>query len=55
MGALEYVPAMGPSVDLSEEINVKEMVRFASEVLQSREEERAFKTEETYQLREKKK
>ena len=36
MGALEYVPATGPSADPQEEIDVAEMVRFASEVLRNR-------------------
>ena len=40
MGALEYVPATGPDADLSEEINVREMTDFASEILRSRENER---------------
>lgn len=38
MGALEYVPATGPTSDVSEEINVREMAAFASKILQSREE-----------------
>ena len=40
MGALEYVPATGPDADLSEEINVREMTDFASEILRSSENER---------------
>lgn len=36
MGALEYVPALGPDHDIREEIDVDEMVRFASEVLNNR-------------------
>lgn len=38
MGALEYVPEVGPEADLSEEINVREMADFASKVLRKREE-----------------
>lgn len=37
MGALEYVPATADIGDADENINVREMVRFASEVLSSRE------------------
>ncbi|MCH5293952.1 MAG: type II toxin-antitoxin system HipA family toxin [Treponema sp.] len=37
MGALEYVPATADIGDSDENINVREMVRFASEVLSSRE------------------
>lgn len=33
MGALEYVPATYEMNDIDENINVSEMVRFASEVL----------------------
>lgn len=36
MGALEYVPANGPVALEDESVNIKEMVRFASEILQSR-------------------
>ena len=36
MGALEYVPAMADIGDTDEDINVQEMVRFASEVLNDR-------------------
>lgn len=36
MGALEYVPATGPSAEPQERIDVAAMVRFASEVLNSR-------------------
>lgn len=36
MGALEYVPANGPIMPEDENVNIKEMVRFASEILQSR-------------------
>ena len=46
MGALEYVPATGPKADLSEIINVREMVDFASEILQSRENTDALKANE---------
>ena len=37
MGALEYVPAQGPKADSNDIVDVDEMVRFASEVLASRE------------------
>ncbi len=37
MGALEYVPASTDIKDIDDNVNVKEMVRFASEVLSSRE------------------
>ena len=37
MGALEYVPASTDIKDIDDNINVKEMVRFASEVLTNRE------------------
>lgn len=37
MGALEYVPATADIRDANENINVREMVRFASKVLNSRE------------------
>ena len=46
MGALEFVPATGPGSDLSEEINVREMVAFASKVLHSREDLRETKIDE---------
>ena len=36
MGALEYIPAAGPDMNLSAEVDVGEMVRFASEILSSR-------------------
>ncbi|MCI5641476.1 MAG: type II toxin-antitoxin system HipA family toxin [Lachnospiraceae bacterium] len=36
MGALEYYPANGPDIPEDESVNVKEMVRFASDILQSR-------------------
>ncbi len=36
MGALEYVPVTSEFADIDEEINVSEMVRFASEVLAQR-------------------
>lgn len=36
MGALEYVPASAEIRDIDEDINVREMVKFASEVLSSR-------------------
>ena len=36
MGALEYVPALGPEPEKSDAVNVSEMVRLASAVLQSR-------------------
>ena len=36
MGALEYVPATADIEDIDENINVQEMVRFASEVLNDR-------------------
>ncbi|MBR0092048.1 MAG: type II toxin-antitoxin system HipA family toxin [Lachnospiraceae bacterium] len=36
MGALEYVPALGPAADAADAVNVSEMVRFASEILQKR-------------------
>lgn len=38
MGALEYVPASTDIKDINETINVKEMVKFASEILANREE-----------------
>jgi len=37
MGALEYVPASTDIKDIDENINVKEMVKFASDILSSRE------------------
>lgn len=37
MGALEYVPATGPSLEIDEAINVSEMVKFASDILNNRE------------------
>ena len=37
MGALEYVPASADIKDIDENINVREMVRFASDVLSNRE------------------
>lgn len=37
MGALEYYPANGPIPETDEPVNVKEMVRFASAVLNNRE------------------
>ena len=37
MGALEYVPASTDIKDIDEKINVREMVKFASEVLSRRE------------------
>lgn len=37
MGALEYVPANGPIFEIDEPINVKEMVQFASDILNKRE------------------
>ncbi len=37
MGALEYVPASSESSDINENINVSEMVKFASNVLNKRE------------------
>ena len=45
MGALEYVPATGPEADLSEKVNVTEMVDFASRVLSSREKKKPLKAE----------
>ena len=36
MGALEYVPAVSEIGDIDEEINVSEMVRFASDILNKR-------------------
>lgn len=36
MGALEYVPATGPVGSINDEINISEMVRFASDVLNKR-------------------
>lgn len=36
MGALEYVPATGEIADINEQINVSEMVRFASDILNKR-------------------
>lgn len=38
MGALEYVPASADISDIDESINVKEMVKFASDILAKREE-----------------
>ena len=38
MGALEYVPATGPSGSISDEINISEMVKFASDILNKRSE-----------------
>lgn len=38
MGALEYVPASTDIQDIDDDINVKEMVRFASDILANREE-----------------
>ena len=38
MGALEYVPAQGPEADINERIDLDEMVKFASEVLNRRQE-----------------
>ena len=37
MGALEYVPASTDIMDIDENINVREMVKFASEILSNRE------------------
>lgn len=37
MGALEYVPASSGITDINENINVTEMVKFASDVLNQRE------------------
>lgn len=37
MGALEYVPAVGPSKDIDEPVNISQMVSFASDVLTKRE------------------
>ncbi len=37
MGALEYVPASTDITDIDENINVREMVKFASDVLSNRE------------------
>lgn len=37
MGALEYVPASTDIKDIDENINVQEMVKFASDVLADRE------------------
>ena len=36
MGALEYVPASGPFIDPSENVNISEMVRFAEAALSGR-------------------
>ena len=36
MGALEYVPATGPGMSGSDELNVSEMVTFASDILSNR-------------------
>lgn len=38
MGALEYVPSNGPSDDGGESVNIEALVRFASDILRSREE-----------------
>ncbi|MGN0248025.1 MAG: type II toxin-antitoxin system HipA family toxin [Lachnospiraceae bacterium] len=38
MGALEYVPASTDIKDIDEDINIKEMVKFASDILADREE-----------------
>ena len=37
MGALEYVPASSDIKDIDEDINIREMVRFASDILTNRE------------------
>ena len=37
MGALEYVPATSDIRDINETINVREMVKFASDILERRE------------------
>lgn len=37
MGALEYFPVSGPKAEIDEPINVSEMVRFASDILNHRE------------------
>lgn len=37
MGALEYVPANGPAAEGNEAVNVSEMVKFASAILNNRE------------------
>ena len=37
MGALEYIPALGPNPTSSDRIHVDEMVKFASKILSSRE------------------
>ena len=37
MGALEYVPASSDIKDIDEDINIREMVRFASDILTDRE------------------
>ena len=36
MGALEYVPAAGPDLSQSDDVDIGEMVRFASEILSQR-------------------
>ena len=36
MGALEYIPATGPAQGVEDEVNIDEMVRFASDVLNKR-------------------
>ncbi len=45
MGALEYFPVSGPSGDLDEAVNIKEMVSFASDILNSRSEIKLEMTE----------
>jgi serine/threonine-protein kinase HipA len=37
MGALEYFPVSGPSTEIDEPIDIEEMVRFASDILNNRE------------------
>lgn len=46
MGALEYVPAVGPDNRGSDEINVSRMVEFASDILSNKKSER-FSSEES--------
>lgn len=48
MGALEYRPALGPDASENETVNVSEMVRFASDVLNKRNEIRINMEDATY-------
>jgi serine/threonine-protein kinase HipA len=48
MGALEYRPALGPNASENEIVNVSEMVRFASDVLNRRDEIKIDMQDATY-------